>query len=183
MTKDTLRMGALVMGALGALASCAATPSNAPETATRAAIAEAPAPLPPAEREANGICRAREITPAVYEHVMGEVQVVQAEIAEDGTVINPPIYRRAPVPRVVQARSEISFEAPCPELLTPEFIASLQRALAARGYFAGNVTGVLDGPTAAAIRKFQAERGLESGQVSLQTARELGLVAVPRDSL
>lgn len=183
MIKNTLRMGALVMGAFGALASCAGGSADAPETATRAALAEAPAAPPAPDRDANGICRAREVTPAVYEHVMGEVQVVQAEIAEDGTVINPPIYRRAPVPRVVQARSEISFEAPCPEVQTPEFIASLQRALAARGYFAGNVTGVLDGPTAAAIRKFQAERGLASGQVSLQTARELGLVAVPRDSL
>lgn len=114
---------------------------------------------------------------------MGEVQVVQAQIADDGTVINPPIYRRAPVPCVVQARSEMSFEAPCPEVQTSEFIASLQRALAVRGYFAGNVTGQMDAPTSAAVRKYQSERGLDSGQVSLETARALGLVAVDRDSL
>jgi hypothetical protein len=114
---------------------------------------------------------------------MGEVQVVQAQIADDGTVLNPPIYRRAPVPRLVRARSEISFEAPCPEVLTPEFIASLQRALAVRGYFAGNVTGLLDAPTTAAVRKYQSERGLDSGQVSIETARALGLVAIERDEL
>lgn len=173
----------LVTGALCVVLSGCAAPTGAPQdTATRAAQAPLPEQAAPT-RDASGICRAREITPAIYEHVMGEVQVVQAEIAEDGTVINPPIYRRAPVPRIVQARAEMSFEAPCPEVQTPEFIASLQRALAVRGYFAGNVTSQLDAPTSAAVRKYQSERGLDSGQVSLETARALGLVAVDRDSL
>jgi hypothetical protein len=126
----------------------------------------------------DGTCRARDITPAIYEQVMGEVQVVQAEIAPDGTVIRPPIYRKAPVPRVVRERAEITFEAPCPDTMTPEFIASVQRALAVRSYFSGNVTGTLDAPTTAAIRRYQSERGLQSPQLSLETARALGLVAV-----
>ena len=129
----------LSAGALLALAACASATGPAPENATRA-VAVPISPPALAERTAHGTCRTREVTPAVYEQVMGEVQVVQAQIADDGTVLNPPIYRRAPVPRLVRARSEISFEAPCPEVLTPEFIASLQRALAVRGYFAGNVT-------------------------------------------
>lgn len=135
-------------------------------------------PPPPAEQMDDGTCRARDITPAVYEHVMGEVQVVQAEIAEDGTLIRPPIYRRAPVPRVVQDRSEITFQAPCPDQMTPEFIASVQRALAARGHFSGNVTGALDATTTAAIREYQSKRGLASAQLSLETARALGLIAI-----
>ncbi len=135
-------------------------------------------PPPPAEQMEDGTCRARDITPAIYEQVMGEVQVVQAEIAEDGTVIRPPIYRKAPVPRVVEERSEITFEAPCPDQMTPQFIASVQRALAARGHFSGNVTGTLDAPTTAAIREYQSERGLASAQLSLETARALGLIAV-----
>lgn len=134
-----------------------------------------------AETMEDGTCRARDTIPAVYVQVMGEVQVVQAEIAPDGTVIRPPIYRKAPVPRVVRERSEITFEAPCPAEMTPEFIASVQRALAARDYFAGNVTGALDAPTTAAIRKYQSERGLQSAQLSLETARALGLVAVDLD--
>lgn len=177
MIKYTLAVGAMCL-----VAACATQTAAPSDSTTRAAQAALPEQLVP-KREASGICRAREITPAVYEHVMGEVQVVQAEIAEDGTVLNPPIYRRAPVPRIVQARAEMSFEAPCPEVQTPEFIASLQRALAVRGYFAGNVTGQLDAPTAAAVRKYQSERGLDNGQVSLETARALGLVAVDRDSL
>lgn len=164
---------ALAAAALVALAACESRIDG--EDVARSAL---PEPAPPGTRAADGTCRAREVVPAIYEHVMGEVQVVQAEIAEDGTVIRPPIYRRAPVPRVVRPRDEMSFVAPCPEQQTPEFIASLQRALAARGYFAGNVTGVMDAPTAAAVRKYQSERGLESGQVSLETARALGLAAV-----
>ncbi|WP_425098221.1 peptidoglycan-binding domain-containing protein [Tropicibacter sp. S64] len=136
----------------------------------------------PAVQSAPRICRASEQTPAVYEQVMGEVQVVQAEIAPDGTVLRPPIYRKAPVPRVVRPRAEISFEAPCPEALTPDFIASLQRALGARGYFAGNVTGTFDAPTAAAVERYQSDRGLASAQLSLETARSLGLVAVDADA-
>jgi hypothetical protein len=126
----------------------------------------------------DGRCWATVVTPAVYEHVMGEVQVVQAEIAPDGTVLRPPVYRKGPVPRLVRPRGELKFEAPCPHQMTHEFISSVQRALAARGYFSGNVTGEMDPPTTAAIRKYQVERGVESAQLSLETARALGLIAV-----
>lgn len=160
------------LGALALLAAC----GTAPGASSDAQAPDSPPPL--AEKMDDGSCRARDTVPAIYEHVMGEVQVVQAEIAEDGTVIRPPIYRRAPVPRVVRERAEITFEAPCPDQMTPEFIASVQRALAARGLFAGTVTGTLDPPTAAAIRRYQSERGLESAQLSLETARALGLIAV-----
>ncbi len=164
--------------ALAALCACAAPVAEPP--ASRAA----PMPgTPVAEHEADGTCRVRETTPAVYEQVMGEVQVVQAEIAEDGTVLRPPVYRKAPVPRVVRPRAEISFAAPCPEEMTPEFLSSVQRALTARGYFTGPVSGSMDAATAAAVRRYQSERGLESARLSVETARDLGLIAVERDPL
>lgn len=163
---------AALLAALTALAACSDPQAVSRDTPP----AEGPPPL--AEHTDDGTCRARDVQPAIYEQIMGEVQVVQAEIAEDGTVLRPPIYRKAPVPRVVRERGEITFEAPCPEQMTPEFIASVQRALAARGYFAGNVTGTLDAPTTAALRAYQSERGLNSAQLSLETARALGLVAV-----
>lgn len=163
---------AALLAALTALASCSDPQAVSRDTPPP----EGPPPL--AEHTDDGTCRARDVQPAIYEQIMGEVQVVQAEIAEDGTVLRPPIYRKAPVPRVVRERGEITFEAPCPEQMTPEFIASVQRALAARGYFAGNVTGTLDAPTTAALRAYQSERGLNSAQLSLETARALGLVAV-----
>lgn len=165
----------LVLGTLALVLSGCAVPRDDP--ASRAAQAPQ-GPPPPAEELRDGTCRARETIPAVYEQVMGEVQVVQAELAPDGTVLRPPVYRRDLVPRIVRPRSELVFEAPCPDRMTPDFIASVQRALAARGYFAGNVTGTMDAPTAAAIRRYQAERGLDSPRLSLETARALGLIAV-----
>ena len=154
----------LRLSLLGLLAACAPTPPDAP-------------PLPP-ETDADGTCWAREHVPAIYEQVMGEVQVVQAEIAEDGTVIRPPIYRRAPVPRVVRPRGEMRFQAPCPAEMTADFIASVQRALQARRYHGGPITGQMDAATRRALRAYQTERGLDSAQLSLETARALGLVAV-----
>ncbi len=183
------RRTALAAALLAALAACDAT---GPASGAGSAFAGAPASAPPARATAQspdaapqpaaaaktGPCHAVETTPAVYEQVPGQVQVVQAEIAEDGTVVRPPIYRNAPVPKLVTPRGEIRFEVPCPSRMTPEFVASVQRALAARGDFAGPVTGALDDPTRAAIRAYQSARGLDSDRLSLETARALGLVEV-----
>lgn len=168
---------------LSATAACTDGPSNSgPDDTVYSDIqpvALSPVPLAtPVIALSDGRCQAREETPAVYQQVMGEVRVIQAEIAEDGTVVTPAVYRRAPVPKVVRERSQFIFEAVCGHQLTPEFISSLQRALAARDYFAGNVTGRIDAPTSAAIHRYQKERGLDSAQLSLETARSLGLITV-----
>ncbi len=129
---------------------------------------------------ADGRCWASETTPAVYEQVMGQVQVIQEQRNDQGEVVQPPIYRNSKVPKLVTPRGEIRFEAPCPSAVTPEFIATLQRAMYARGYLQGSITGTLDAQTRSAIQRFQSERGLDSAQLSMDTARELGLIAVPR---
>ncbi|ANT60898.1 hypothetical protein AYJ57_11295 [Salipiger sp. CCB-MM3] len=159
---------------LALLAACAAP---APEAGS---APEAPLPT---ETAPDGTCWAREHVPAIYEQVTGEVQVVQAEIAEDGTVIRPPVYRRTKVPKLVRPRGEMRFEAPCPAQMTPEFISSVQRALDARGYFHGAITGEMDGATREAVARYQKERGLESAQLSLETAKALGLIAVDLSEL
>ena len=66
----------------------------------------------------------------------------------------------------------------CPEDLTPEFIASLQRAFQARGLFFSTITGAIDTPTRRAILNFQTVRGVESATVMKATAQELGLVVI-----
>ncbi|UMA63720.1 peptidoglycan-binding protein [Roseivivax marinus] len=131
------------------------------------------------ETDASGRCWAVEPVPAVYEQVPGQVQVVQAEIADDGTVIRAPIYRNTTVPKVVRPRGDLRFEVPCPPVLTVELVSSLQRALRVRGGYAGPITGAFDPPTVAAVRRYQAARGLDTGRLSLETARALGLIAVP----
>lgn len=143
----------------------------------------APARPPIIASEETGRCFTTAPVPAIYEQIPGEIMVVQAEIAEDGTVIHPPIYRRALVPRVVRPRGEMRFATPCPEEVDTDLIASLQRALAARGLYAGDATGQMDRATRAAIRAFQEPRGLNSDTLSLETARALGLIAIPRSAL
>ncbi|MDC1223423.1 peptidoglycan-binding protein [Ascidiaceihabitans sp.] len=46
-------------------------------------------------------------------------------------------------------------EAICPNLMTDDFVASLQRALSLRGAYRGKVTGLMDYKTRRAISKFQ----------------------------
>lgn len=70
------------------------------------------------------------------------------------------------------------FETPCAADLDPDFAASLQRALKARGLYSGAITGRMDEATRAAIRRYQQPHGLDSGTLSLAAARRLGLVAV-----
>lgn len=138
--------------------------------------------MPPQARQAaDGTCYAIEETPAVYEQVPGQVQVVQAQVDDAGTVTQPPIYRNGTVPKLVKPRGEYRFEAPCPAQVTPDFIASLQRALYARGYMQSAITGEMDAPTVAAIKTYQRERGIDSAQLALSTARDLGLIIVPLD--
>ncbi|SLN50457.1 Putative peptidoglycan binding domain protein [Roseivivax jejudonensis] len=170
MTGRFFPFAALTLAVLGACSASdrGTTPPADAETSQRT------------ETGADGRCYAVEPIPAIYEQVPGQVQVVQAEIAEDGTVIRPPIYRNASVPRIVRPRGEIRFAVPCRERVTPELVASVQRALKVRGLYAGPVTGEIDAGTEAAIRAYQSDRGLDSGRLSLETARALGLIEVPR---
>lgn len=68
------------------------------------------------------------------------------------------------------------FPALCPEAMTPEFVATLQRALAARGLYQGGITGQLDPRTHAAIGAWQGARGLPNETLSVRGAQQLGLI-------
>lgn len=177
MTSNPAPLAALLL-----LAACTHGSGFGPaaDTVSRAAPM---GPPQPAVADDSGACWAVEVTPAVYEQIEGEIQVVPETLWPDGITRQPAVFRKTLVPRIVQERGEVRFKAPCPADMTPEFISSLQRALAARGYFSGNVTGDYDAPTAAAVRQYQTERGLDSNQVSLDSARALGLAAVDVDAL
>lgn len=127
---------------------------------------------------APGTCWGKSISPAVVETVTEQILLQPAEVGVDGHVLQPAIYRTETLQRIVRERRETWFEAPCPDLLTSEFIASVQRALAARGIYRGRITGIMDAKTRAAIRRYQEPQGLDSGILALETARQLGLVAV-----
>ncbi|MEP2530846.1 peptidoglycan-binding domain-containing protein [Shimia sp.] len=135
--------------------------------------------VPPGARP--GSCWGRDIIPAVVETVTEQVVVQPAEVLDDGTVLNPAIYRTETQQRIVRERRETWFETPCPEVWTPEFTASLQRALKARGLFYGSISGEQDSRTRAAIRRYQKAGDLNSAILSLESARRLGLIAVQRE--
>jgi hypothetical protein len=134
---------------------------------------------PPGARA--GTCWGKKVTPARVETVTHQIMVQPPEVMADGTVRTPAIYRTATESVITRERSETWFETPCEDQMTPEFVASLQRALKVRGLYRGAASGRMDGRTRAAIRRFQKPRGLDSGILTLKTARSLGLAPVPRE--
>ncbi len=130
-----------------------------------------------------GTCWGRDETPAVIESVTEHTMIQPPEIDDRGTVRKPAIYRTETIQRIVQEREEIWFRAPCDDELTTEMLATLQRALQARGHYDGPVNGQLTGVTRRAIRAYQRPQGLDSGILSLRAARQLGVVAYDPDDL
>ena len=135
---------------------------------------------PPSPR---GECWASSVTPAVIETVTERVVVTEEVRDAAGVVVTPATYRTRTHQRMVQDREEVWFRAPCPAEQTVQFVASLQRALKARGLYLWPVTGEMDAETAEAVRRFQAERGLDSPVLSLAAARELGLTVTALEDL
>lgn len=120
------------------------------------------------------------MTPAVIETVTEQVLVQPPQIASDGgAIIAPAVYKTDTRQRIVQDRQEFFFEVPpCPPTqMTPEFIASVQRALEVRGgVYRGAITGEMDARTRRAIRQFQLP-AFNSDILTMDSARRLGLVA------
>ncbi len=131
---------------------------------------------------APGTCWGKTVSPAVVERVSTQVQIKPAKVNPDGTIGRPPVYRTEEKQVIVTPRRDNWFETPCADVLTPEFIASLQRALSARGGYAGAITGTMDPATRRAVQAFQRADGPDSGVLTLAAARELGLIAVPRET-
>jgi hypothetical protein len=124
-----------------------------------------------------GACWDSDILPTVIETVTEQVLVQDEARAPDGTVLTPAIYRTESSQSIVQDRGEVWFRAPCAADLDVDFVATLQRALKARGLYLLPLTGVYDTATEEAVRRYQAMRGFDSPRLTLAAARELGIVA------
>ena len=129
---------------------------------------------------APGTCWDSVDTPAVIETRTEQILVAPAAYNTDGTLYRPAQYRTEVRQVILRERQEDWFQTPCPAEMTPEFIASVQRALIARDAHPGPVTGRMDAATRSAILRWQTARGTDSATLSLETAQELGLVAVGR---
>lgn len=161
---------------IAALAGAALTACDAPLPIGEPELVHRLGTAPPGA--APGTCWGKDVSPAVVETVTEQILLQPAEVMADGTVIQPAIYKTETKQMIVKERRETWFETPCPVDLTPEFNASVQRALKVRGHYRGPITGQMDGRTRAAIRAFQKPQGLDSGVLSIAAARQLGLIAV-----
>lgn len=156
-----------------------------------AACASAPAPGPgvpdlvaaEVDVDANGRCWGRDVAPAVIETLTAQEIERPAEIAPDGRVIAPAVYRTVTRQQIVRERDEVAFETICPPVYSREFVESLQRALAVRGYYRGPVNGILDTAIGRAVQDFQRDGGPDSPLLSIAAARALGLVALSPEEL
>lgn len=118
-----------------------------------------------------GTCWAKQIKPAVI-----QTSTTQSVIAgQDGETI----YQTETSQSIIEAHEEVWFEVPCQNVMTSEFIASVQRGLTARGYYTGPITGRLDTRTAKSIRLMQVPLGIDSQVLSILGAQNLGLVTIP----
>ena len=165
------------------LAACNSSgPIDAPSTSNLSAeLVRRREPGPPPGPD--GTCWASSTTPAMIETVTEQV-LATAEVTDAvGNVIKPATYRTKVQQKIVREREEVWFTSPCPDQMGPDFIATLQRALKARGLYLLPLTGVLDAATNDAIRRFQAARGLDSPVLSLAMTRELGIVPTALDAL
>lgn len=110
--------------------------------------------------------------------------VQPAVVRSDGTVDTPAAFRTVTRQQILRERREVEFETPYASVMTPEFIASVQRALLARGYYIGAITGQIDTRTSRAIERFQTDQNdVHTTTLTLRSARALGLVALHRDAL
>ena len=160
------------------LAACvpAPPPVEAPQTAPGFDAALVTSPPSPAE----GACWHESQRPALFETVTEHVLTTPEERDSTGALIRPATFRSETHQRELRPRQTIWFRIPCRTDVGSEtvFVASLQRALKARGLYGGAVTGAMDDATETAVRRYQASNGLDSAVLSLAAARALGLIAV-----
>ncbi len=173
----------ILLAALGGLSACVTSAPDdtgftsviEPTTHSGAAGVQVMRGIGPPDANPSS-CYGREIEPAVIETVTEQIMVEPEQLDRNGNVRRPAVFVTSTEQRIVEDRTETWFETPCAmQIADPDYIATLQRALEARGHYSGSITGVLDRATVRAVRAYQAPQGLDSGVLSLAAARQLGL--------
>ena len=136
-------------------------------------------PASPTDRPADapsGTCWGSTITPAVIQTTTERILIAPADISAEGTIRAPARYQNEDRQTIVRPRQTKWHEIVCTDSMTPAFLASLQRALSARGFHQGDITGQLDTPTKDAIALYQTEQNLPGYDLTVEAAQRLGLV-------
>jgi len=118
-----------------------------------------------------GTCWAKQIKPAII-----QTQTTQSVIPGQG---GETIYQTETSQSIIEEREEVWFQVPCQNVMTRDFISSVQRGLKARGFYTGAITGRMDDRTAKSIRLMQVPLGIDSQVLSILGAQSLGLVTIP----
>jgi hypothetical protein len=171
-----VQAGRLAM--LAGLAACMPAPPPVAPPVTAPSFQAAIMATEP--RAAEGECWHRMGRPALFETVTEEILIAPEQRDATGAVVKPATFRTETRQTELRPRQQIWFRIPCRAEVESEavFVASLQRALKARGLFGSEVTGIMDDATETAVLRYQSANGLESGVLSLAAAQALGLVAV-----
>jgi hypothetical protein len=127
-------------------------------------------------------CFGYEFSPAVIETITEKTPLAPARLAVDiqtgkTTVIREATFKTVTVQRIVTQRQEQWFPAVCPQTYTEKFVQSLQRALNARGFYSGELTGWMDEQTNLAVKLYQRKDQIDSSILALATAEEFGLIS------
>ena len=169
-----MRLFPILIG-LTTLAACETPPSD---------VADAPEILiemGEIETDTAGRCFTRDAPPTEV-RIVEETVIVVPEVRDElGRIPRPAVVRSQDGPQTFQTGNGTRFETLCPQLYTPVFVASLQRALQARGAYAGPITSTYDQATSVAVRNFQLSSGIDSPLLMQRTALSLGLTATPRN--
>lgn len=134
---------------------------------------------------AEGTCWDKTETPALVKTVTEDVLVQPAQISSTGTLQSLPVYRSQTRQVILQERQIRWFQILCDADLTPDYVASVQRALALRNLYKGEVNGKMSPQTRAAIKAFQKEQAVSAADhatLTVEGARKLGLWAQERDT-
>jgi hypothetical protein len=173
-------VGLVAVLSLGACGNPIPVAAPAPEDLAGEAIQSGSDGPPSTPKDA---CWGHDTIPAMIETVTETVLDKPELRDETGKVTRPASYSSTARQRMVHDRAEVYIRTPCYNQLTPDTIATLQRALKARGYYLMPLTGELDPATMTAIRRYQADHGLDTPVLSLKAAEALGLVAVDQSKL
>lgn len=110
--------------------------------------------------------------PAVYRDVVTR-KVVRPAVYE--TVGGPPVYRSVEKTVTVREEGQGWAQVFCGGAISNEFLYKVQSALAAKGYNPGPVDGIDRPQMYSAITRYQHDRHIASGQLTIETGRALGV--------
>ncbi|MEO6339571.1 MAG: peptidoglycan-binding domain-containing protein [Caulobacteraceae bacterium] len=110
-------------------------------------------------------------TPAVYRTEWTTMNRASRKVV----VKTHAVYRNEGARTMVRAGGLAWERVFCGGQLAPDFIRKVQAALANRGYDPGPIDGEARPETYAALRKFQTASGLAQGQLTIATAKALGV--------